>query len=270
MFGLGVIPGFGVNGAAYATLISRIIAAIMIFYYLLRVNKKVHFQLRCLLVFSKTQMRKVISLTYPIAGGELIWATGTFLYTLLFTRLGTDQLVASQIVTNIESIFIMFSFGISVAGLTLVAKEIGAGNFDLMKQKANALLKIGLVSAAIFGLMLFIISYFIHDIYPAISPNANNLAKWGMIMFALFQPVKVSNMIMGNGILKSGGITRFVAIVDVVVAFCIGLPAAYLLAFHFGMGFKGVIIGRLCEEVFRIVIFTVRYRVPNWYRVLVV
>lgn len=268
IFGIGIIPAYGVIGAAYATLTARIVATTLIIYYLFFINKRVKFHLTHFFTFHKEKLLKVVKLTYPVALGQLIWATGTFIYMILFTRLGTEQLVASQIVTNIESIFIMFSFGISIAGLTLVAKEIGAGNFELMGKKSNEILKIGLVAATLFGLIMFGVSKFIHLIYPQISTEANRMAAWGLAFYAIFQPVKVSNMIMGNGILKSGGITKFIAIVDIVVVFFIGLPTAYLLGIYCGMGFQGIMIGRILEEVSRITIFTLRYKKSTWYKVL--
>ena len=75
---------------------------------------------------------------------------------------------------------------------------------------------------------------------------------------------------MGNGILKSGGITKFVVLVDILVAFVIRLPIAYILGIYCNMRFKGILIGRICEEISRISIFMARYRTPHWYKILAV
>lgn len=271
IFGIGgIIPAFGVIGSAYATLIAKLVSASLVFYYLFFVNKTIRFKIAHLFTVNKEKLLQVIQLTYPVALGELIWVIGTFIYLILFTRLGTNSLVASQIVLNIENLFIMFSFGISISALTLVAKEIGANNFSLMSSKANKILKVGLIASVIFGLLLFATSFCVHFFYPDISADANNLARWGLAFYAMFQPIKVLNMIMGNGILKAGGITKFVAIVDILVAFIIGLPAAYILGIHFGFGFQGIMFGRILEEISRLVIFMIRYKTPNWYRVLAV
>lgn len=270
IFGIGnVIPAFGITGAAYATLFARAIAMTLLFYYLFYLNKSVTFYTSHLFSFCKDKMMEVIKLSYPVACSALIWSGGTFIYMLLFTRLGTDQLVASQIINNIEMLFIMCSFGISVAGLTFVAHEIGTGNFQLMRRKANEIIKAGVVAAIIFGIMMCSVSFLLHFLYPNITLHANNLAQWGLIFYALFQPVKVSNMIMGNGILKGGGITSFVALTDLVVVFILSVPLAYLLGIHWGLGFKGILCARIVEEVARIMVFAVKYRQPKWYRVVV-
>jgi Na+-driven multidrug efflux pump len=51
--------------------------------------------------------RALFQITYPIALSELLWGTSTFVYIIVFTRIGTDALAASQIVTMIENIFIV-------------------------------------------------------------------------------------------------------------------------------------------------------------------
>lgn len=268
IFGFGVIPALGVIGSAYATLIARVIATMLMFYYLFFINKKIKFSIIHFFIFNRTKMFEMIKLICPLTLGAFIWVFGTFIYTLFFTRLGTNQLAASQIISNIENVFIMFSFGIGVSGLVLVAKEIGADNIKLMNKKANEILKIGLVFSGTCGLIMLATSYFIHTIYPDINADASHLAKWGLIFFALFQPIKVLNMIMGDGILQSGGLTKFVTTVDIGTIFIVGLPAAYILGIYLGLGFAGIIIGKILEEIFRLIVFMVRYKTPNWYRVL--
>lgn len=269
VFGIGIIPALGVKGSAYATLIARIVATILVLYYLFVINKKIKFNIKDCFTFAKAKMLEIIRLTYPLALSVFVWTGGTFFYTVFFTRLGTYQLAASQIINNIENIFIMFSFGIGVAGLVLVAKEIGRGNIKLMNEKAHEILKTGLIFSCICAVIMLITSCFISLLYPDINPYVNHLAKWGLVFYALFQPIKALNMIMGDGILKSGGITKFITIVDIIAAFVVGLPAAYILGIYLDFGFAGILAGRVLEELFRITVFMFRYKTPNWYRVLI-
>jgi hypothetical protein len=52
---------------------------------------------------------KLLRLTGPIALSEVLWGMSTFIYAVVFTRLGTMTLTASQIVLSLESIFIVAS-----------------------------------------------------------------------------------------------------------------------------------------------------------------
>lgn len=83
---------------------------------------------------------------------------------------------------------------------------------------------------------------------------------------ALFQPVKVSNMIF-FGVLSSGGDTRYLLLSDVITVFGVGLPLAYLLAFPLGLGLWGIFLGRLLgEELVRIGMFWWRYKSGRWFK----
>ena len=46
---------------------------------------------------------KLLRLTGPIAVSEVLWGMSTFIYAVVFTRLGTTALAASQIVLSLES-----------------------------------------------------------------------------------------------------------------------------------------------------------------------
>ena len=56
---------------------------------------------------------KLLRLTGPIALSEVLWGMSTFVYAVVFTRLGTSTLAASQIVLSLENIFIVASAGLA-------------------------------------------------------------------------------------------------------------------------------------------------------------
>ena len=61
-----------------------------------------------------------------------------------------------------------------------------------------------------------------------------------LIVFALYAPVKVENMILGGGIIRSGGNTKIIMIIDVVGTWCIGIPLCLLAAYVFKWEIIGV------------------------------
>jgi putative MATE family efflux protein len=268
IFGFGPIPKLGVTGAGYATLISRIISASILIFYMFFVNDKAKFQIKHFFSLNKSTYAQIFKLSYPVTIGEAAWATGAFLYTVLFTRLGTDQLVSNQIIFSIEEIFIMFSFGFTVSGLTIVGHEIGKKNFDIMNKKANEIIKMGVIVALIFGTSLGVLSRFVHFIYPDVNDTAMGLVKTGLLIYAIIQPIKVTNFILGNGILKGGGDIKFIMFVDCFVVLAIGIPSAYFLGYVLEYGFYGVVAGKILEEITRFILMTFRYKSKKWYRFL--
>lgn len=264
VFGAGPFPSLGLLGAALATLISqaaRSLALIVLLYSRPGISW----------AWSRAQgdvrsvAAKLVALTYPITLTELLWGVSTFLYTLLFARLGTQTLAASQIVIAVESVFIVASSGLAAAAVTLIGQALGAGLLDEARHKAGVLLRLSVVTSITFGGLLVGAGLLLDTFYPTVAPQILTVAFWGVVLNAFFQPAKVLNMVLGGGVLSSGGDTRFVLLGDVVSAYAVGLPLALLLGFTLGFGVWGVFLARALEEVVKVALFLGRYRTARWY-----
>ena len=107
---------------------------------------------------------------------------------------------------------------------------------------------------------------------PVLFANAGSevvaLAVIGILMNAAFQVVKVRNMILGAGVMPSGGDVKGVILGDGVSAFLVGLPLAVVLGLFTPLGLIGVFLARLVEEGAKLVIFTTRTRRIRWEEVV--
>ena len=103
---------------------------------------------------------------------------------------------------------------------------------------------------------------------PVLFANAGTevvtLAVIGILMNAAFQVVKVRNMILGAGVMPSGGDVKGVILGDGVGAFLVGLPLAIGLGLFTPLGLIGIFIARILEEVVKLGIFTRRTRRIRW------
>lgn len=75
-----------------------------------------------------------------------------------------------------------------------------------------------------------------------------------VIIFALYAPIKVENMILGGGIIRSGGNTKIIMVIDIVGTWCIGIPLCLLAAYVFKWEIVGVYTLLTTEEIFRLVV----------------
>ncbi|WP_027891977.1 MATE family efflux transporter [Calidithermus chliarophilus] len=209
---------------------------------------------------------RMVPLVLPLFITEIVFSGGSFLFALLFERLGTAELAVFQIANTLEGVFITASLGFNVAATILVAQAIGRRDDGGTWRVAGAIWRIGLLSAAAFGLLMALSSLLLPLLYPNTSPQVQQWAVWAVLLNALFQPVKVSNMIF-FGVLSSGGDTRYLLLSDFVTVFVVGLPLAYWLGFGLGLGLWGIFLGRLLgEELVRISMFVLRYRTGRWFR----
>jgi putative MATE family efflux protein len=261
-----VLPlGLGVVGAAIAALIAQGLRALTLVGYLFFSRWGIDWNWP-----EWSQARRILGhmvpLVLPLFITEIVFSGGSFLFALLFERLGTAELAVFQIVNTLEGVFITASLGLNVAATILVAQAIGRGDAEGVWRMAGAILKLGLLSAGVFGLLMALSSLLLPSLYPHTAPQVRQWVVWAALLNALFQPVKVSNMIF-FGVLSSGGDTRYLLLSDLVTVFVVGLPLAYWLGFGLGLGLWGIFLGRLLgEELVRISMFVWRYRTGRWFR----
>ena len=65
---------------------------------------------------------------------------------------------------------------------------------------------------------------------------------------------ELGNMILGGGIIRSGGNTKIIMIIDIVGTWCIGIPLCLLAAYVFKWGIVGVYTLLTTEELFRLAV----------------
>ena len=82
--------------------------------------------------------------------------------------------------------------------------------------------------------------------------------------FSLYAPVKVENMILGGGIIRSGGNTKIIMIIDIIGTWCIGIPLCLLAAYVFKWGFVGVYALLTTEELFRLAVSFIIFKKRKW------
>jgi Na+-driven multidrug efflux pump len=102
-------------------------------------------------------------------------------------------------------------------------------------------------------------------LYPKVGREVLQLAFGGVLLMALIQPAKIVSSVLGNGVLASGGDTRFLLIGNLAGTYAVGLPAAAGLGLLFKFGFFGVFAGKILEEVVKAGCFFFRFRSTRWY-----
>ena len=85
-----------------------------------------------------------------------------------------------------------------------------------------------------------------------------------MLAYALVAPFKVLNMILGSGIIRSGGRTKYVMVIDMVGTWCFGVPLGLASAFVLELSIPYVYFILSLEECVRFGISMVVFRRKKW------
>lgn len=258
IFGNLTFPGMGIKGAAVATLLARIIMALALVVYVFRSKKLVEYMPPLVSTFNtKPVLIKLLKVGLP-GGMQLFFEVGSFAGAAVFAGwLGTKDLAAHQIVLGLAALTYMISAGLSVAGAVKVANAFGEHNrrkmFRLGTSALAAVCTFMLIAAAMF--VVFneeIIALFIQD--PSVVYTASSI----LIIAGLFQ-VSDGIQAVALGILKGIEDVNVPTWITLTAYWFISLPAGYILAFHYGMGIKGIWFGLLTGLTFAALILASRF-----------
>jgi putative MATE family efflux protein len=257
--------GVGTIGAAIAGLLTQGLRAVSLLGFLFLSRWGLRFRWLSWSA-AKGILSQISRLIWPLFTTELLFSGGSFVFALLCERLGTEALATFQIVHTLEGVVLMASIGLNNAGTILVSQAIGRRDATAVWQMSKGVWQVAVVASSLFGLLLALSGLLLPTLYPNTTTNVHQWGLWAIVLHAVFQPVRVSNMTF-FGILASGGDTRFLLLSDIVTVFFVGLPLAYFWAFNIGWSVWGIFLGRLLgEELVRLSMFVWRYYQGRWCR----
>jgi MATE family multidrug resistance protein len=258
IYGNWSLPALDIKGAAIATLISRILMALMLVVYVFRHKAYSAFMPPLISTFNTLPLIvKILKVGLP-GGLQLFFEVGAFAgAALLVGWIGTDELAAHQIVLGLAALTYMMSAGISVSGSIRVGHAFGEGNKAMIKQMGSSALFLVAIFM-LFSCLIFIflneelIGLFIHDekvVYTAASV---------LIIAGLFQ-FSDGLQVVALGILRGIEDVNVPTIITLLAYWAIGLPVGYLLGFVLDMGIRGVWFGLLAGLTTSAVLLTFRF-----------
>ncbi|MCK5196929.1 MAG: MATE family efflux transporter, partial [Spirochaetales bacterium] len=133
IFGLGPIPAMTVRGAAYATVLARMVASVIAIVILLKGSKgiKLHF---ADMVPDKKAIKLLLKIGLPSSIGQGISALGFTVLQGVVNGFGTAVIAAFGIGNRLIGLFNMPAMGISQATSVLVGQNLGAKNYSNVKK----------------------------------------------------------------------------------------------------------------------------------------
>lgn len=253
----------GIKGAAIATLISQLFNLVFIGIGFVLCIRKDGDQPILSLHFKKITIRDYLIMILPILISEFLWSLGQNVESAVYGHLGTSNLSAYTLTGPIQGLMIGALSGLSAAAGVMVGKRLGRKEYDEAYTESKKIMCAGLVGAAAVSALLILLSGVYTGFYR-VDDNVKELGKILLIVFALYAPVKVENMILGGGIIRSGGNTKIIMIIDIIGTWCIGIPLCLLAAYVFKWGIVGVYTLLTTEELFRLAVSLIIFRRRKW------
>lgn len=261
---LGFAP-MGAAGAAIATVISQWANCLMMLLLLPRkdspLKKRAGEQKN---PFNRSQY---LAMLLPILACETLWSLGENVYAVIYGHLGTQAAAAMTLINPVVGLVIGALCGVSQAAAVIVGKRLGCQEYDEAYEAGKKLLVYGFLGSVILGAVVILGRGLYVQIYQ-VESAVRTLTEQILLAFALVCPFKVLNMVLGSGILRSGGKTKYLMYIDIIGTWCLGVPTGLLAAFRWNLTIPYVYFLLSLEECVRFAIGLWVFHRKQWMRSL--
>lgn len=254
IFGFLGIKGLGVAGAAWATVIVRIVGTLLLFFFIKRSN--ISFSLFG--GFSKETSLSILKLSTPTAIERLIMRLGQVLYFGLILKIGADTYAAHSIAGNIETFSYMPGYGLAIAATTLVGQSIGAKRLKDAYQYGMITTAVAIIFMSFIGIILFFLSPWFATWFTT-EQNAIDMVVTALRIDAFAQPALAIGLVLA-GALQGAGDTKSPMYSTAIGMWFIRVIGVYILGIQLGMGISGVWISIAIDLYVRAIFLFFRFK----------
>lgn len=237
IFGLGPIPGFGIEGAAMATTIGRGIGVSIQLWTLSRGGKHIKIKIehvkRDLAIMSN-----IVKTSLGGIGQMLVAMTSWIFLMRILADVGSEAVAGATIAIRIMMFTLMPAWGLSNAAATLVGQNLGSGNPD---RAESTVWKIGLYNM-LFLIVVSVVYFIYHDFLVAIFSEDMNVIKIGgeWIRILSYSYFIYGWWMVAVQAFNGAGDTRTPTYINIVFFWLMQIPLAYYLAIELNWEQSGV------------------------------
>ncbi len=263
MFGRLGIPPQGAHGCGVATAIVLWLEMLAFGIYVTR-----HPNYRGLGLFDHFEwprLRRIGALVHiglPMAV-TLLAEAGLFVATaLIISTLGEEVIASHQVAINIASLFFMIPLGLAMAITVRVGNAVGRGDERGVRYAGFCGIGLTLVTQLFSAGLMLGLPHFIATLYTR-DPQVIALASQLIMLAGLFQ-FSDGIQVASNGALRGLKDTRVPMAITLFAYWVIGMPVGWWLAFHRGMGARGMWMGLIAGLSVAAVMLFVRFWRSAW------
>ena len=259
VFGLRI----GTAGVAIPTLISRMVAAIVITVLLCNQTRILHIERTLKIRFDGRMIRKILAIGVPNGLENSMFQLGKILVLSLVSTFGTYAIAANAVSNAIALFQILPGMAISLAITTVISQCVGANDYEQVHYYLKKLLVIiyvamaGTVALIFLALPLILKAYNLSDQTAA---AATNIIHFHGISAMIIWPLSFAL----PAAYRAAGDAKACMYTSIVSMWIFRIGFSYLVGKYMGLGVFGVWVAMVIDWVVRAICFIIRYLNGKW------
>lgn len=257
IFGKTGFSEMGIDGAAYASVISNYISLPILLIYVFR-SRNMPIKLSISNIFNcKWKIyKKVLKIGIPSGMEYALWNVGNLIVVSFLNHLDMMAAGIYTLILSIETLPLLLYMGIANAGLTLVGQKTGANDHKQAVQIGFRCLEFSIIICAIIAVLFWIFPDKILSIFTDDSILVKQSVSYLVfIAFVLFP--KAVNNVIGLGI-RGLSDTKWMLYGQIFGTILV-VVLSYILIFSANLGLMGVFITLFIDETLRGILNILRF-----------
>ena len=267
IFGKLGFPAMGSEGAAIATLISRIIELIVVVVYIIVIDQKLRWKLEDLKNIEFPIFKVFLITCLPLVACDGLFGVSTALQTAILGHMQDAAISANAVASTLFQLLKVASVGSASAAAVIIGKTIGEGRIEKTKEYAKTMQLIFVGIGILTGISLFLLRIPIVSAYK-ISNEAKELANGFLIVLSITGIGTAYQMPTNTGIVRGGGDAKYVLRMDLISIWGIVLPLSFLAAFVFHWHPVAVIACLNADQIFKSIPAVIKCNRFRWIKKL--
>ncbi len=252
--------GLGVAGAAWATIISQAVSAVLCIIRLISMKDVMDITFRSLWP-KKSMVMQLIRLGLPSGITQAIFSLAMIVVQSLTNSFGSGIIAVNTVVMRVDGFAMMPNFTFGTAITTFTGQNIGAGKVDRVEKGTKDCMKIGLGVSVVMVSAILIFGKYLMEMFtstPSVIENgviALRILAVGYIAMAVTQIL--------SGVMRGAGDTMTPMWISMITTVVIRVPIAYLLNWILGT-YHCLFISLLTSWVLGALITAIAFRMGKW------
>ena len=230
IFGIGPFPELGVVGAAWGTVIARVVELVIVAGWSHTHSKKAPFAkgLYASPVIPRRLVGQILVKMLPLMVNELLWSSGMTILNQCYSTRGLVAVAAVNIAVTISNVFNIVYMSMGSAVAIIVGNQLGAGLIEEAKDTDRKIIAFSCVLCLGIGTLMAVFAPAFTAIYN-VTDAVKSLAAILIVVYAIMMPF---NSFAHNCYftLRSGGQTFITFLFDSAFVWGVSVPTALILS----------------------------------------
>lgn len=256
------IQSLGIEGAAVAIAIARIVGTIMIGYVLYKGSRVIKIRSLYPFRFNMKIQRNIFSIGLPAGMEQVIFNAGKLIVQVFIVTMGTASIAANSIAMSISQIINVPGNALCLAATTLVGQAVGRNDIDDAKDTLIYLVKFATVCLGTMGILFVPISEWLASLYT----DSDEVIRLTALLIksnsiAIF--IWPLSFVLSGG-LKGAGDTRYTMMTAFIGMWVFRICIGYFLGIVLNIGVLGIWIGMFIDWAVRGTMYSLRLKGTKW------